>query len=103
VCLCELLFQIYKFLECFLKNIKYILNNNSLVSFVEDGNGRKVFESIVMEPWLNLVCSVYLNSALYAGQTLERFRDSFMTSPLDDECVRLLGWVGRQRMPGKHE
>lgn len=48
------------FFECFLSNIKYILNNNSLVSFVED-DGHKVFESIVMEPWLNLVCSVYLN------------------------------------------
>ena len=50
----------------------------------------------MMEPWLNLVCSVYLNkhSTLYAGQTLERFRDSFMTSPIDDECARLLGWVG---------
>ena len=79
-----------------MSNIKYILNNNSLVLFVEDGSGHKVFESIVMEPWLNLVCSVYLNkhNTLYAGLTLEQFRDSFMSPPLDDKCTRLLGWVG---------
>ena len=49
-----------------------------------------------MEPWLNLVTSVYLNkhSSIYSGQTLERFRDSFRTPPLSDECERLLGWVG---------
>lgn len=78
------------FFECFLSNIKYILNN-SLVSFVEDSNGHKVFESIVMEPCM---FSILKHNTLYAGQTLEQFRDSFMSSPLDDECARLLGWVG---------
>ena len=70
--------------------------NNSLVTFVDDGNGHKVFENILIEPWLNMVCSVYLckHKSIYAGQTLERFRESFKTLPLSDECERLLGWVG---------
>ena len=39
-----------------------------------------------MDVWVNLVCSVYLSkhSSIYAGQTLQRFRDSFLNSPLTD-------------------
>ena len=85
-----------EFISCFFSNVHYILNNNSLLTFVQDGNGHQVFEGIVMETWLNLVTSVYLSkhSTICSGQTLERFRDSFKTPPLSDECQRLLGWVG---------
>lgn len=85
-----------EFISCFFSNLHYVLQNNSLLTFVEDGSGHKVFEGIVMEPWINLVTCVYLNkhSTIYSGQTLERFRDSFRTPPLSDECERLLGWVG---------
>ena len=84
------------FLQCFFSNIQFVLNSNSLITFVEDGNGHTVFESVSTEHWLHLVCSVYLDkhSSLYSGQTLERFRDSFIAPPLSDECETLLGCVG---------
>ena len=56
----------------------------------------KVFDSIEMESWLNLVSSVYLSkhNSIYASQSLQRFRESFLLPPLADECQKLLGWVG---------
>ena len=44
-----------EFISCFFSNLQYVLQNNSLLTFVEDGNGHKVFEGTVMEPWINLV------------------------------------------------
>ena len=89
------------FLECFFSNIQFVLNNNSLITFVEDGNGHTVFESVSTEHWLHLVCSVYLDkhSSLYSGQTLERFRDSFIAV----RKTSWMGWVRRQRVPDNHQ
>ena len=66
----------------------YILQNNSIVSLV-DGNGHKLFEGVLEEPWLNLACSVYLSNhnSICDGQTLQRLRDTFSNT------LRLLGWV----------
>ena len=78
-------------MECFFNNLQYVLTNNSIRSFIDDGNGHKVFEGILMDVWVNLVCSVYLSkhTSIYCGQTLQRFRQ-FLNSPLNE---RLLGWV----------
>ena len=38
------------------KDMQYLLTTNSIISFVEDGNGHKVFEGILTDMWVNLVC-----------------------------------------------
>ena len=53
-----------------------------------------MFDGIEMESWLNLVCSVYLREhssvILYASQSLQRFRGSFLLPPLADDVTNFL-------------
>ena len=74
------------FIECLFSNKQYILKNNSIISLIEDGNGHKLFDGVLEEPWLNLACSVYLtkHNSIFDGQTLQRFRDTFSNPPLSE-------------------
>ena len=62
-----------------------------MLKFVSDSNGHKVFDYIEEEPYLRLICSVYLDkhSSLYSNQTLHRFQESLKTPPLSKQ---LLAW-----------
>ena len=83
-------------MKCLLKNVDYIFeNHSSMLKFVSDSNGHKVFDYIE-EPYLRLICSVYLDkhSSLYSNQMLHRFQESLKKPPLSDACKQLLAWVG---------
>ena len=62
-----------KFVECLFSNIQYILSTNSLIHFVGDGHGHKVFDTIHTESWLNLVCSPIKNTWQLLASCLHAF------------------------------
>ena len=62
-----------KFIKCLLKHADYIFeHDSSMLKFLTDASGHQVFDYIQEEPYLRLICSVYLekHSSIYRTQTL---------------------------------